>query len=113
MTLFLLLFLILSRVLVGKGADNKVEVPVAGAECDRTCVGGDGARKTCKFEFRVELYNALSKACFDCPTNLTDCARPDCVTGDGVERVLVATNRFGGGGRKRQQMFLFSVQTDF
>uniref|UniRef100_A0A1I8GJY6 Plastocyanin-like domain-containing protein n=1 Tax=Macrostomum lignano TaxID=282301 RepID=A0A1I8GJY6_9PLAT len=35
----------------------------------------------------------MSKACFDCPRNLTDCFRPHCITGDGVERALLSVNR--------------------
>ena len=43
--------------------------------------------------FVVEWFTVLGKACYDCPLNMTDCARPHCIAGDGVERGVVVVNR--------------------
>ncbi len=45
-------------VLVGlNGSSQEI---VDGAECDRVCVEGEEP-KMCKFDFKVELYNTMSK----------------------------------------------------
>ncbi|XP_023339876.1 uncharacterized protein LOC111710084 [Eurytemora carolleeae] len=59
--------------------------------CSRTCKVGEA--KTCYYEFIVEWYSVLGKACFECPLNITDCYRPHCVAGDGVERGVITVNR--------------------
>ncbi|XP_037083792.1 laccase-1-like isoform X2 [Pollicipes pollicipes] len=41
----------------------------------------------------MEYYYTLSKACFGCPGNSTDCQRPHCVAADGRRRGLVTVNR--------------------
>lgn len=48
---------------------------------------------TCEYKFQVEWYETLSKACYDCPLNGTDCMRPHCVTGDGVRKSVLVVNR--------------------
>jgi L-ascorbate oxidase len=35
----------------------------------------------------------LSKACLDCPFNATDCNNPDCISGNGISRAVIAVNR--------------------
>lgn len=35
----------------------------------------------------------MSKACFNCPNNLTDCYRPECVASNGVIRAINVVNR--------------------
>lgn len=47
----------------------------------------------CDYEFTVEWYTTLSKACYNCPQNTTDCNRKHCITADGVERVVMSVNR--------------------
>ncbi|XP_064103002.1 uncharacterized protein LOC135213077 isoform X1 [Macrobrachium nipponense] len=59
--------------------------------CARECRPKD--TRTCHYHFKVEWYITMSKACYDCPFNLTDCARPHCVAADGVERPIVTVNR--------------------
>ncbi|XP_048246877.1 laccase-2-like isoform X1 [Haliotis rufescens] len=60
--------------------------------CMREC--GDGAPPmTCVYNFTVEYYYVLTKACYDCPYNITDCYRPHCVAADGVGRGIITTNR--------------------
>lgn len=60
--------------------------------CQRECLVNEPP-KTCKYHFKVEWYYTMSKACYDCPYNLTDCFRPDCVPADGVERPIIVINR--------------------
>jgi len=49
---------------------------------------------TCHFDFKVEPYQTLSKACYACAYNTTaDCAREDCIYGDGVVRPITVVNR--------------------
>lgn len=35
----------------------------------------------------------MSKACYNCPSNKSDCYRPHCVTGDGMKRTITTVNR--------------------
>lgn len=60
--------------------------------CQREC-HVDEPPKTCEYHFKVEWYYTMSKACYDCPYNLTDCYRPDCVPADGVEKPIIVINR--------------------
>jgi len=47
----------------------------------------------CNYNFTIEWYAGLSKACYDCPFVAEDCFRPHCVPVDGRRRGLIATNR--------------------
>ncbi len=47
----------------------------------------------CEYNFTIEWYSTLSKACYNCPNNLTDCERPDCVAANGIVRSIVVVNR--------------------
>lgn len=60
--------------------------------CQREC-RADEPSKTCEYRFKVEWYYTMSKACYDCPYNLTDCYRPDCVPANGVEKPIIVINR--------------------
>ncbi|XP_041367041.1 laccase-4-like [Gigantopelta aegis] len=60
--------------------------------CNRECVKGEKPR-TCEYNFTVEWYLTLSKACHDCPFNVFDCSRPHCVAADGLMRPLITVNR--------------------
>ena len=60
--------------------------------CDRVCKAGLPPME-CHFTFNVELYSTLSKACFNCPQNLTDCDREDCISGDGFKKSITVINR--------------------
>lgn len=48
-------------------------------------------------KFQVEWYETLSKACFECPNNTTDCNRPHCIYADGTPRSVLAVNRMMPG----------------
>ncbi|CAH1282323.1 unnamed protein product [Diabrotica balteata] len=60
--------------------------------CKRNCIVG-APPMLCRFHFEVEHYHTLSKACHDCPYNMTDCYRKDCIPGDGTKRGIIAVNR--------------------
>lgn len=48
---------------------------------------------TCSYEWRIEWYEVLSKACLDCPFNITNCYQPECVSANGVSRSIIVVNR--------------------
>ncbi|XP_072743518.1 uncharacterized protein [Anoplolepis gracilipes] len=60
--------------------------------CQRTCKD-DAAPLDCYYTFKLESYYAMSKACYDCPFNITDCFRPHCIPADGIKRSLLVVNR--------------------
>ncbi|XP_071085419.1 uncharacterized protein [Haliotis cracherodii] len=60
--------------------------------CMRECVEG-APPMSCTYNFTVENYFVLTKACYDCPYNVTDCYRPHCVATDGVGRGIITVNR--------------------
>nr|XP_053655696.1 uncharacterized protein LOC128704618 [Cherax quadricarinatus] len=64
---------------------------IPGKTCYRKCVPGH--TQTCYFHFDVQDYQTLSRACYDCPRNVTDCERPQCVPGDGVRRRILVINK--------------------
>ncbi|XP_065208115.1 uncharacterized protein LOC135836952 [Planococcus citri] len=66
--------------------------PLGGDECARQCEEHEPSL-VCYFRFEIELYYTMSKACYNCPYNQTDCFRPDCVPADGVSRVITVINR--------------------
>jgi L-ascorbate oxidase len=47
----------------------------------------------CKYDWQVEWYSVLSKACLDCPMNATSCLRKDCISGNGHIRAIMVVNR--------------------
>ena len=65
-------------------------------ECIRECTA-NASPKTCEYHFTVEAYHTLSKTCFDCPFNQTDCFRPHCVPADGFEKSILTVNRMVPG----------------
>ncbi|XP_055636865.1 uncharacterized protein LOC129775791 [Toxorhynchites rutilus septentrionalis] len=64
--------------------------------CKRQCLKG---RKPlhCYYKFEIEWYETMSKACYECPYNATDCSRPHCIPGDGVKRNVMVINRMMPG----------------
>lgn len=63
--------------------------------CLRECV--EGEQLTCYYEFVVEEFQTMSKACYNCPSNQTDCFRPHCVSADGMKRSITTVNRMMPG----------------
>ncbi|OXU25280.1 hypothetical protein TSAR_010875 [Trichomalopsis sarcophagae] len=60
--------------------------------CRRNCTN-NGPPMTCQYVFVVEEFSAMSKGCYDCPFNLTDCSRPHCIPVDGFQKTLFVANR--------------------
>ena len=59
--------------------------------CQRPCDIGD--TRVCHYDFRVQEYFTMSRACYNCPDNLTDCSREECIAADGVTIPVLAVNR--------------------
>ena len=64
--------------------------------CIRECKDG-APPMTCRYAFVLELYHSMSKACHNCPLNITECAQPHCVAGDGSPRPILTANRMVPG----------------
>lgn len=60
--------------------------------CRRTC-RNDASPLDCYYTFKLESYVTMSKACYDCPFNMTDCFRPHCIPADGISRSVLVVNR--------------------
>ncbi|XP_017757142.1 PREDICTED: laccase-4-like isoform X2 [Eufriesea mexicana] len=60
--------------------------------CRRNCKDEASPMK-CRYVFRLETYHTMSKACYDCPFNITDCFREHCIPADGIERSILVVNR--------------------
>ncbi|KOC68923.1 Laccase-4 [Habropoda laboriosa] len=60
--------------------------------CRRSCKD-ETAPMECRYVFRLEAYYTMSKACYDCPFNITDCFREHCIPADGIERSILVVNR--------------------
>lgn len=55
----------------------------------------------CRYEWQIEWYEVLSKACLDCPYNREHCYRAECVSANGVNRPIVVINRMLPGPAMR------------
>ncbi|CAL1533176.1 unnamed protein product [Lymnaea stagnalis] len=64
--------------------------------CIRACEDGAPSR-LCKYTWVLENYYILSKACHECPFNLSHCYLRHCVPGDGVSRGIKTANRIMPG----------------
>ncbi|XP_067670637.1 uncharacterized protein [Haliotis asinina] len=88
--MFGLLLLVFGGVCLSSGEYELLDY--ASHPCIRECVEG-APPMTCTYNFTVEDYYVLTKACYDCPYNITDCYRPHCVATDGVGRGIITANR--------------------
>lgn len=79
-----------------KGYDYMTLEAYRNHPCVRECKLG-APPMTCQYTFKMEWYETLSKACYDCPFNVTDCSRPHCIPGDGVRRSVLIINRMMPG----------------
>lgn len=86
---------------------DKEGEPVDGADhpCYRKCESGKTME--CIYKFEIEWYQSMSKACYDCPFNATDCDRLDCIAADGVSRPLTVINRKMPGPSVQVGEFVF------
>lgn len=46
----------------------------------------------CEYNWTLEYYSTMSRACGNCP-NLTDCVKENCIAADGIERAVETINR--------------------
>ncbi|KAJ8683446.1 hypothetical protein QAD02_019238 [Eretmocerus hayati] len=60
--------------------------------CRRDC-WHDRRKMRCEYVFVIEQYSSMSKACYDCPYNVTDCDRPHCIAVDGKQKMVYTANR--------------------
>lgn len=60
--------------------------------CHRECSEGEEPM-ICYYHFNLEWYQTMSKACYGCPYNVSDCSLPDCIPADGMNRPLNVVNR--------------------
>uniref|UniRef100_A0A1A9WAB1 Uncharacterized protein n=1 Tax=Glossina brevipalpis TaxID=37001 RepID=A0A1A9WAB1_9MUSC len=63
-----------------------------GEQCKRTCMPND--KRVCYFHFVLENYQAMGVACGKCAQGVeSDCYKPQCIIGDGIERGVMSINR--------------------
>ncbi|NP_001155158.1 venom laccase precursor [Nasonia vitripennis] len=60
--------------------------------CHREC-NDDTVPMTCHYNFILDMYSSMSKACADCPFNLTDCFNPGCIPAEGKRKALYLVNQ--------------------
>ena len=48
---------------------------------------------TCQYDWKIEWYSVLSKACLNCPLNITSCENKECIAGNGLVRPILTVNR--------------------
>ncbi|XP_076435540.1 uncharacterized protein LOC143275365 isoform X2 [Babylonia areolata] len=90
-TVVIVLLVLASGMLAAES--STAEEPSKPHPCQRSCDGGKADRRTCRYQWLVENYLVLSRACFRCPSNVTDCSRQQCVAADGVTRSVRVINR--------------------
>ena len=47
----------------------------------------------CEYNFILETYLTLSRACYNCPNNKTDCLREQCIPANGIRKTIQVVNR--------------------
>lgn len=47
----------------------------------------------CEYNWTIEWYHVLSKACLNCPLNKTHCSALNCVSANGLKRAIMTINR--------------------
>ncbi|KAJ9585503.1 hypothetical protein L9F63_002704, partial [Diploptera punctata] len=66
------------------------------SSCYRPCERGAPPR-ICYYRWVLDDYKTMGPACRNCPEELSDCFRPQCITADGYERGMVTVNHQLGG----------------
>lgn len=52
---------------------------------------------SCEYEWTLETYSTMSRACYKCPQNYTDCERENCLVADGVAKPVEVVNKLFPG----------------
>ena len=60
--------------------------------CIRKC-SNDEKPMVCEYEFVLETYSTLSRACAMCPQNPADCLREHCIAANGFQKLIYTANR--------------------
>nr|AKN21383.1 multicopper oxidase 5 [Nilaparvata lugens] len=60
--------------------------------CTRNCET-NSKPMLCYYQFTLEQYTVMGPACYDCPLNISNCYQPQCVTADGIEKMILVANR--------------------
>ena len=60
--------------------------------CIRDCTLSS-APMICEYDWFLELYSTLSRACYKCPENYDDCFRENCILADGIIKSIETINR--------------------
>ena len=47
----------------------------------------------CVYHFTVEWYNTMNEECGNCPINMPDCYRRNCIAINGHKRAVMVVNR--------------------
>lgn len=47
----------------------------------------------CEYDWTLEMYSTLGRACFNCPRNFTDCLRENCILADGKLKTIEVVNK--------------------
>ncbi|XP_052233154.1 uncharacterized protein LOC127846013 [Dreissena polymorpha] len=71
--------------------EEQLKKPSVGHECKRKCEVG--RPMVCEYNFTVENYFTLSRACHSCPFEEADCFRPHCISTNGLKKNVLAVNR--------------------
>ena len=50
-------------------------------------------QRICEYDWTLELYTTMSRACYNCPTNEEDCFRQNCIPANGYTRTVEVVNR--------------------
>ncbi|KAJ8044290.1 Laccase-4 [Holothuria leucospilota] len=66
--------------------------PPVSTNCDRICSTPEDIR-TCVFTWNVSYYYSLTWPCGNCPFDIADCYREECIPLNGLKRPLVTVNR--------------------
>uniref|UniRef100_A0A2C9K905 Plastocyanin-like domain-containing protein n=1 Tax=Biomphalaria glabrata TaxID=6526 RepID=A0A2C9K905_BIOGL len=64
--------------------------------CRRPCEE-NGLPHVCQYDWIVENYFVMSKACHQCPFNLDHCSAPHCIAADGYAKGIKVANRMMPG----------------
>lgn len=64
--------------------------------CIREC-SASAKPMICEYDWTLELYSTMSRACYECPKNLTDCLRENCILADGFIKSIEVINRLMPG----------------
>ena len=63
--------------------------------CIRDC--SNSTPMICEYDWTLEMYSTLGRACYNCPLNYTDCLRENCILADGKIKTIEVINKLMPG----------------